>query len=64
MKLNKKEISDYVQNFLKEDKSNQDITSTYFIDNKKKARASFLTEENIVLAGNNIVLYIFKKFKT
>ena len=62
MKLNKKEISDYVQNFLKEDKSNQDITSTYFIDNKKKARASFLTEENIVLAGNNIVLYIFKKY--
>ena len=61
MKLNKKEISDYVQNFLKEDKSNQDITSTYFIDNKKKARASFLTEENIVLAGNNIVLYIFQK---
>ena len=60
MKLNKKEISDYVQNFLKEDKSNKDITSKYFIDKKQKARASFLTEENIVLAGNNIVLYIFK----
>ena len=62
MKLNKKEISDYVQNFLKEDKSNRDITSKYFIDKKEKARASFLTEENIVLAGNNIVLYIFKKY--
>ena len=62
MKLNKKEISDYVQNFLKEDKSNEDITSKYFIDKKQKARASFSTEENIVLAGNNIVLYIFKKY--
>ena len=61
MKLNKKEISDYVQNFLKEDRSNEDITSKYFIDNKQKARAFFLTEENIVLSGNNIVLYIFKK---
>ena len=62
MKLNKKEISDYVQNFLKEDRSNEDITSKYFIDNKQKARAFFLTEENIVLSGNNIVLYIFKKY--
>jgi len=62
MKLNKKEISDYVQNFLKEDKSNEDITSKYFIDKKQKTRASFSTEENIVLAGNNIVLYIFKKY--
>ena len=62
MKLNKKEISDYVQKFLKEDKSNNDITSKYFIDKKQKARAYFLTEENIVLAGNNIVFYIFKKY--
>ena len=62
MKLNKKEISDYVQNFLKEDKSNKDITSKYFIDKKQKARASFSSEENIVLAGTNIVLYIFKKY--
>ena len=62
MKLNKKEISDYVQKFLKEDKSNEDITSKYFIDKKQKARAYFLTEENIVLAGNNIVFYIFKKY--
>ena len=62
MKLNKKEISDYVQKFLKEDKSNDDITSKYFIDKKQKARAYFLTEENIVLAGNNIVFYIFKKY--
>ena len=44
MKLNKKEISDYVQNFLKEDKSNKYITSKYFIDKKQKARASFTTE--------------------
>ena len=62
MKLNKKEISDYVQKFLKEDKSNDDITSKYFIGKKQKARAYFLTEENIVLAGNNIVLYIFEKY--
>ena len=62
MKLNKKEISDYVQKFLKEDKSNDDITSKYFIDKKQKARAYFLTEENIVLAGNNIVFYIFEKY--
>ena len=62
MKLNKKEISDYVQKFLKEDKSNNDITSKYFIDKNQKARAYFLTEENIVLAGNNIVFYIFKKY--
>ena len=62
MKLNKKEISDYVQKFLKEDKSNDDITSKYFIGKKQKARSYFLTEENIVLAGNNIVLYIFKKY--
>jgi nicotinate-nucleotide pyrophosphorylase (carboxylating) len=62
MKLNKKEISDYVQNFLKEDRSNEDITSKYFIDSKQKARAFFLTEENIVLSGNNIILYIFKKY--
>jgi len=62
MKLNKKEISEYVQNFLKEDKSNEDITSKYFINKKQKARAFFLTEENIVLAGNNIVLYIFKNY--
>ena len=62
MKLNKKEISDYVQKFLKEDKSNDDITSKYFIDKKQNARAYFLTEENIVLAGNNIVFYIFKKY--
>ena len=62
MKLNKKEISDYVQKFLKEDKSNDDITSKYFIGKKQKARAYFLTEENIVLAGNNIVFYIFKKY--
>ena len=62
MKLNKKEISDYVQKFLKEDKSNEDITSKYFIDKKQKARAYFLTEENIVLAGNNIVFYIFEKY--
>ena len=41
MKLNKKEISDYVQNFLKEDRSNEDITSKYFIDSKQKARAFF-----------------------
>ena len=60
MKLNKKEISDYVQKFLKEDKSNDDITSKYFIGKKQKARAYFLTEENIVLAGNNIVFYIFE----
>ena len=62
MKLNKKEISDYVQNFLKEDKSNKDITSKYFIDKKQKARASFTTEENIVLVGNSIVLYIFQNY--
>ena len=62
MKLNKKEISDYVQKFLKEDKSNDDITSKYFIGKKQKARAYFLTEENIVLAGNNIVFYIFEKY--
>ena len=47
MKLNKKEISDYVQNFLKEDKSNKDITSKYFIDKKQKAREYYTTEENI-----------------
>ena len=34
MKLNKKEISDYVLNFLKDDISNRDITSQYFIDKK------------------------------
>ena len=62
MKLNKKEISDYVQNFLKEDKSNRDITSQYFIDKKQKARASFSAEETIVLVGNTIVLYIFQKY--
>ena len=57
MKLNKKEISEYIQKFLKEDKSNEDITSKYFIDKKQKAKASFITEENIVLAGINIILY-------
>ena len=61
MKLNKKEISEYIQKFLKEDKSNEDITSKYFINKKQNARAVFLSEENIVLAGNNIVLDIFKK---
>ena len=61
MKLNKKEISEYIQKFLKEDKSNEDITSKYFINKKQHARAVFLSEENIVLAGNNIVLDIFKK---
>ena len=61
MKLNKKEISEYIQKFLKEDKSNKDITSNYFIDNKQKARAIFLSEETIVIAGNKIVFNIFKK---
>ena len=61
MKLNKKEISEYIQKFLKEDKSNEDITSKYFINKKQNAKAVFLSEENIVLAGNNIVLDIFKK---
>ena len=42
--------------------THDDITSKYFIDKKQKARAYFLTEENIVLAGNNIVFYIFKKY--
>ena len=61
MKLKKKEISEYIQKFLKEDKINKDITSKYFINNKQKARAIFLTEGELVLAGNIIVLNIFKK---
>ena len=60
MKLNKKEISDYIQKFLKEDKTSQDITSIYFINKKQIARAIFVTEEDLVLAGNDVVLYIFK----
>ena len=60
MKLNKKEISDYIQKFLKEDKTSQDITSKYFINKKQIARAIFVTEEDLVLAGNDVVLYIFK----
>ena len=60
MKLNKKEISDYIQRFLKEDKTSQDITSKYFINKKQIARATFVTEEDLVLAGNCVVLYIFK----
>ena len=60
MKLNKKEISDYIQRFLKEDKTSQDITSKYFINKKQIARAIFVTEEDLVLAGNDVVLYIFK----
>jgi len=60
MKLNKKEISDYIQKFLKEDKTNQDITSKYFINKKQIARAIFVTEEDLVLAGNDVVLYMFK----
>ena len=61
MKLKKKEVSDYIQKFLNEDKAKQDITSKYFIDNNQTARALFLSEENMILAGNNIVLDIFKK---
>ena len=61
MKLTKKEISDFTQNFLEEDKSNKDITSKYFIDRKQKAKAIFFSEENMVLSGINIVLNIFKK---
>ena len=60
MKLNKKEISDYIQKFLKEDKTSQDITSKYFINKKQIARAIFVTEEDLVLAGNDVVLYMFK----
>lgn len=61
MKLLKKEISDYIQKFLDEDKSKKDITSNYFINKKQKARATFIAEENIVVSGCNIVLEIFKK---
>jgi len=62
MKLNKKEISDYIQRFLKEDKTSQDITSKYFINKKQIARATFVTEEDLVLAGNCVVLNIFKNY--
>tara|TARA_B100001123_G_C15043197_1_gene920391 strand:- start:112 stop:948 length:837 start_codon:yes stop_codon:yes gene_type:complete len=62
MKLNKKEISENIQKFLKEDKSNKDITSRFFIDKKQTARANFINEESLVLAGNLIVLNIFKKY--
>ena len=49
MKLNKKEISEYIQKFLKEDKSNEDITSKYFIDKKQKAKASWLLTKALEL---------------
>ena len=45
MKLTKKEISDFTQNFLEEDKSNKDITSKYFIDRKQKAKAIFFLKK-------------------
>ena len=61
MKLNKKEISDCIQKFLREDKSKKDITSKYFINRNQKARATYIAEEDIILSGNNIVLEIFRK---
>ena len=54
MKLIKKEISDYIQNFLNEDKSKKDITSKKFIDKDQKAKAIFVSEENLVLSGVDI----------
>ena len=60
MKLTNKEIINYAQEFLNEDKTNKDITSKYFIDKTQRARAEFLSEEKIVLSGIDLVLKIFK----
>ena len=60
MKLIKKEISDYIQNFLNEDKSKKDITSKKFIDKDQKAKAIFVSEENLILSGVDIILSIFR----
>ena len=60
MKLTNKEISNYAQKFLNEDKTNKDITSMYFIDKKQRVKAEFLSEEQIILSGLDLVLEIFK----
>ena len=61
MKLSNKEISDYIQTFLNEDKFNKDITSKFFIKKNQNARANFVAEDDIILAGNSIVIDIFKR---
>ena len=43
MKLNKKEISEYIQKFLKEDKSNEDIhLNILLIRNKMQGQSFYL----------------------
>ncbi len=63
MKLNKKEISDYVQNFLKEDKSNEDITSKYFIDKKQKFGQKPFPRQELFCGKISVNVFEFIEYK-
>ena len=61
MKISKKDISKLVIDILNEDKASNDITTNFFVDNKKFAKATIISKEELVICGIDFVIEIFKK---
>ena len=61
MKISKKDISKLIIDILNEDKASNDITTNFFVDNKKFAKATIISKEELVICGIDFVIEIFKK---
>ena len=61
MKISKKDISKLVIDILNEDKASNDITTNFFVDNKKFAKATIISKEELIICGIDFVIEIFKK---
>src|SRR3989338_3363213 len=62
-----KEYFNFVDNFfankLKDDKTDDDITTNCLIDNKKNATARIIAKEDGIVAGIEEISLLFKNFK-
>ena len=60
--LRKEYIKNKIDLFLKEDKAENDLSTTYTVSNKKKFIAELVAEERLVFVGKQIIEYIFRTF--
>ena len=58
--LRKEYIKNKIDLFLKEDKAENDLSTTYTVSNKKKFIAELVAEERLVFVGKQIIEYIFR----
>jgi len=58
--LKKEYIKNKIDLFLKEDRAENDLSTTYTVNNKKQFIADLIAEESLVFVGKKIIDYIFR----